>query len=212
MIRRVYERCSAVRNADKIVVATDDERIIAACREFGCDAEMTDAGHRSGTDRVAEAASRFPGYEIVVNVQGDEPFLEPDAVAAVIDAFQDKGVAIATAATPILDHTAADDPNIVKAVVAANGNALYFSRAPIPYFRNHTNSNKEMRLRHLGLYGFRREILRQVTALPPSALEKAESLEQLRWLEAGYSIRCVVVDSRSRGIDTPEDLTRIVEE
>ncbi len=205
MIRHVFERCAAAQNVDQVIVATEDERILSACQAFGANVEMTSASHVSGTDRVAEVALRHPEFDAVLNVQGDEPTIEAATVAAVAAALRDATVRISTAMTLFLPQERPDDPNMVKVVTNPRGDALYFSRSPIPYYRDAAAKHKTHN-RHLGIYGFQRDVLLAVTKLPPSALERAESLEQLRWLEAGYAIRCVTVRSRSTGIDTPQDL------
>ncbi len=205
MVRHVFERCASARNIESVIVATEDERILKACQSFGANVEMTSSSHVSGTDRVAEVALRHPEFDAVLNVQGDEPTIESETVAAVADALQDSAVQISTAMTLFLPHENPDDPNMVKAVTNPHGDALYFSRSPIPFYRDSGAASQE-HYRHLGIYGFRRDVLLAVTKLPPSVLERAESLEQLRWLEAGYAIRCVTVRSRSTGIDTPQDL------
>lgn len=209
MIQHVYERASAASNIDAVIVATEDERIGAACAEFGAPFELTSSLHRSGTDRIAEVAQRHPEFDIVLNVQGDEPAIEPETISAVALAFSAKDVTIASAVT--LAHPTDDmlSPHIVKAVLNSVGDALYFSRSLIPFARDPYTAPTYYR--HLGIYGFRRGVLLQVTELPPSPLEIAESLEQLRWLEAGFAIRCAVVESRSRGVDLPSDVDEILQ-
>ena len=208
MVQHVYERCQAAANVDHVIIATEDDRIVQACTAFGADVEMTSTAHVSGTDRVAEVALRHPEFAAVLNVQGDEPAIEPHTVQAVAAALADPAVHISTAKTLFVTGESPDNPNAVKVVTDANGDALYFSRAAIPFYRN--PSAKLTHFRHLGIYGFQRDVLLKVTLLPPGALEQAESLEQLRWLEAGYRIHCVEVTSRSVGIDTPQDLARLL--
>ena len=210
MIQHVYEHCVAAQGIERVIVATEDQRIVKACHEFGGDVELTLSSHVSGTDRVAEVASRHSEYDAVLNVQGDEPAIEPETVSAVAAALADSTVQISSAMTIFLPHEAPENSNAVKVTIAANGDALYFSRSLIPYYRDPDAQDKKF-FRHLGIYGFRREALLKVTQLPPSALERAESLEQLRWLEAGYRIRCALVKSHSFGIDTPQDLEILLE-
>jgi 3-deoxy-manno-octulosonate cytidylyltransferase (CMP-KDO synthetase) len=202
-------------------VATDDERIVAAVRRFGGDVAMTKSTHATGTDRLAEAAAALPDAEIVVNVQGDEPMVDPDAIDAVARAFdRDPGVEMSTAAVPLRAVSEFLSPTVVKVVTDARGDALYFSRSPIPFVRRGTAADLEgsaaeavrrgLPLRHLGLYGYRREILERITRCPPAPLEEAEGLEQLRALYNGVRIRVETVDvSGGVAVDTPEDLARV---
>lgn len=209
LVQRVYrgaERCASV---DRVVVATDDRRILDHVLAFGGEAVMTSPDHPSGTDRVAEAARHYPAATIVVNVQGDEPFIAAEQIAAVVDPFQNTDIAIATLACPILDELALLSPNVVKVVTNAGGSALYFSRHAIPYLRDlpvgrWLDAGKH--LQHIGLYAYRAAILQELTGLPQSALEMAESLEQLRWLDAGYGIHVGLTDKAGFGIDTPLDV------
>ncbi len=208
LIWYVWEKAKESACADRVVVATDDERIAAAVRAFGGDAVMTSTACASGTDRAAEAA-RGLSEEIVINVQGDEPLLHPsviDAVAAPL--IRDPAVLMSTAALPREDPEEYARPSVVKVVTDGRGDALYFSRAPIPHYRD---AGRGRYRKHLGIYGYRREFLLRVAALPPSPLEEAERLEQLRVLQHGFRIRVVDVAHDSVGVDTPEDL-RAVEE
>jgi 3-deoxy-manno-octulosonate cytidylyltransferase (CMP-KDO synthetase) len=205
MVQHVWERCVSASGVDRVIVATEDERIRKACAVFGAECEMTSADHRSGTDRVAEVARRYPEYEIVLNVQGDEPAIAGEAIAKVAAALQESHCTIATPVAPA-QFQDVSNPNVVKVVFSQAGDALYFSRAAIPYHRDGLPSTRPEYLRHIGLYGFRREVLLKVAELPPSSLELAESLEQLRWLQAGFVIRCVKVETFSAGVDTPEGL------
>ncbi len=208
MIWYVWDRARSARSVSRVVVATDDERIAAAVRGFGGQAVLTSPDCASGTDRVAEAARGLP-EEILVNVQGDEPLMDPsviDAVAAPL--LADPSVAMATAALPREDPGEFVRPSVVKVVVDARGDALYFSRAPIPWYRD---SGCGPYRKHLGIYAYRKETLLRLAALPPSPLEEAERLEQLRALSHGIRIRVVDVAHDSVGVDTPEDL-RTVEE
>lgn len=211
MIQRVYERVAATTILDKTVVATDDQRILDHIRSFGGEAVMTRADHTSGTDRVAEVAAGYPEATIIVNVQGDEPFIDPRQIMAVVTPFADAEVAIATLAHPISEERALLSPNVVKVVRGSNGRALYFSRHAIPYLRDVPVGkwiDQKKHLQHLGLYAYRAKALSQLTALPKGELEGDESLEQLRWLAAGYTIHVSLTDLPAIGIDTPEDLAR----
>jgi 3-deoxy-manno-octulosonate cytidylyltransferase (CMP-KDO synthetase) len=203
-VQHVWEKCCA-SGVDAVIVATEDERIASACRSFGANAELTRADHASGTDRVAEVGSRHPEFDIILNVQGDEPGIAPEVIRAVAKAVAEKSCDIATAVAPLENASDLENPNVVKVVTALDGRALYFSRSPIPFQRDRATSPPSY-LRHLGIYGFRSEALQRVAQLSPSPLERAESLEQLRWLQSGLSIYCAPVSTFSVGIDTPEDL------
>ncbi len=222
MIQHVYERCRQAQLLDEVVIATDDTQVRDAAESFGADVEMTRADHASGTDRLAEVAARRD-CDVIVNVQGDEPMIEPAAIDAAVAPFLDDPVlsfgTIATEITTIKEH---NEWTTVKVVVDAQGYALYFSRAPIPYFRidgdtaqpelprQHPKSGLAP-LKHIGLYVYRRETLLWFAGLAPSALELTEGLEQLRALEAGCPIRVVQVDYSPIGVDTEEDLERVRE-
>ncbi len=206
MIWYVWEKALRAETPARVVVATDDARIADAVRGFGGEAVMTSPDCASGTDRVAEAA-RGMDEEVIVNLQGDEPMMHPsviDAVAAPLVA--DPGVLMATAALPQDDPEEYGKPSVVKVVVDGRGDALYFSRSPIPHYRDAGTGRYR---KHLGIYGYRREFLFRVAALPPSRLEEAERLEQLRVLENGHRIRVVDVAHDSVGVDTPEDLKAV---
>lgn len=188
---------------DGIIVATDDARIADACRQFGAEVAMTSSDHATGTDRIAEVASRLPHASHIINIQGDEPMIEPsliDALAASL--LADSSIAMATAANEMDDPHLFSDPNVVKVVMRADGDALYFSRSPIPFLRNTLPSLKLYR--HKGIYAYRADFLRDFVSWPPSPLEQAESLEQLRALENGARIRVLITDDTSGGIDTLE--------
>ncbi len=213
VIRRVWEQVTQVF-ADA-VVATDDQRIIEAVEAFGGRAVMTSPDHRSGTDRCREAVEKSGGTpDIVVNVQGDEPFIAPSQLRAIARCFDDPSTDIATLVkpfTPADGLAALENPNSPKVVLGTAGQALYFSRSVIPYLRGVPREEwleRHTFYKHIGMYAFRRETLYAVTALPQSALERAESLEQLRWLENGYRIRTGISDVETIGIDTPEDLAK----
>ncbi|HEY7111930.1 MAG TPA: 3-deoxy-manno-octulosonate cytidylyltransferase [Thermoanaerobaculia bacterium] len=203
MVLHVLDAARASRRLDRVVVATEDERIASAVRSAGGEAVMTSPEAASGTDRLAEAARQLPA-DAYVNVQGDEPLMSAENIDRAIEtliAGDDR--AIATLAVP-LDAAQAPDPNVVKVAIARDGRALYFSRSPIPHFRQGPPAYRK----HLGLYVYRAPTLAALAALPPSPLERAESLEQLRWLEAGHTIWVGEAATDSIGVDTPEDLAR----
>jgi 3-deoxy-manno-octulosonate cytidylyltransferase (CMP-KDO synthetase) len=204
LIEHVYRRVQSAESVERILVATDDERIAAAVRRFGGEVVMTRADHQSGTDRLAEAAAHLPADAIVVNVQGDEPLMEPDAIDRAVAAARHRDASIVTLMTPLPDAAAVADPNRVKVVVDRNGFALYFSRSIIPHGAPASGTT----FLHLGLYVYRVEFLKQFTKLDRTPLETAERLEQLRAIEHGFRIRVVEVESESWGIDTPADLER----
>jgi len=208
MIWYVWEKARKSRLASRIVVATDDERIAAAVRGFGGEARMTSPDCASGTDRVAETA-RGLAEEIIVNLQGDEPMMHPSVIDAVVaPLLDDPAVSMTTAALPREDPEEFLRPSVVKVVVDDRGDALYFSRSSIPHYRD-TGSGRYRK--HLGIYGYRKDFLFTVAALPPASLESAERLEQLRVLQSGYKIRVVDVEFDSVGVDTPEDLNAVKE-
>jgi 3-deoxy-manno-octulosonate cytidylyltransferase (CMP-KDO synthetase) len=209
LIQHVWERCRQASQLGQIIVATDDERILQACHHFGATSVLTSAAHPTGTDRLAEAIQGFPEARIIVNIQGDEPLIDPAlidrlAIAMAEDALLD----MATAANPLAPgDPAVQDANVVKVVVARDGRALYFSRSPIPFRR--TPVPELPVLRHKGIYAYRRSFLEQWTQWSPSPLEQAESLEQLRALENGASIRVLATDDTSPGVDTPAQALEI---
>lgn len=206
MIAHVYERAASARLVDAVLVATDDERIAEAVDRFGGTAVMTRADHPSGTDRLAEVADALTA-NIIVNVQGDEPLLDPAAVdAAIAPLLDDPTVVLSTLRTP-LDPLDAANPNVVKVVVDLAGDSLYFTRAHVPYTR--PGHPEAPAWRHLGLYVYRRDTLLHLARLAPTPLERAEGLEQLRALEHGFRFRTVVTTSASPSVDTPEDLARV---
>jgi len=206
MLQHVYERTCAVRGVDRVLVATDDDRVAAAVRAFGGEVVMTRASHPSGTDRIAEVAEGLTA-EIVVNVQGDLPFLDPDMVdAAIAPLTADAALPMATVKTAIRTQAEMDNPHVVKVVTARNGDALYFSRSPLPYWRD--EAGPDLGFRHIGLYVYRRAFLLRFAQLAPTPLERAEKLEQLRALEWGYRIRVAETGWHGIEVDTPEDLER----
>jgi 3-deoxy-manno-octulosonate cytidylyltransferase (CMP-KDO synthetase) len=211
LIQHVAEQCGKAKSLAEVIVATDDARIAEVAKKF-CRVEMTRADHPSGSDRIAEVASRV-GCDAVVNIQGDEPLIDPAVIDSVANALANDEMS--TAATPIKDFAEYDNPNVVKVVVNAAGRALYFSRRTIPYLREAANSPVSEQLaafpflKHLGIYGFRRETLLNLVRFPVSPLESAEKLEQLRALENGIQIAVVKVNYDSVGVDMPEDVTRV---
>jgi len=209
MIQRVYERASLAQRAGSVIVATDDERIITAVQNFGGLARMTRGDHRTGTERVAEVAAHEAG-DVFVNVQGDEPLLDPAAVDTAVDALlEEPAAAIATVATPIKTPADIMDPNAVKTVLDFESNGLYFSRAPIPWVRDTAAKIQVRHLKHLGLYVFQRDALLEYPTLPQGELERIEQLEQLRWLENGWKIRVAEVAHDAVSVDVPEDVPRV---
>ena len=212
MVERTYRQVSQANFLDEVVVATDDLRIYEHVVSFGGKAIITSETCRSGTDRAAEALSMIGGFDGVVNIQGDEPFIHPSQIDLVAGQLRSHRFEIATLAKEIDSENDIFNPNVVKVVFDIHGKALYFSRSPIPYLRGWAQENwsKETIFhKHIGLYAYRADILMQLTALSPSRLEIAESLEQLRWLENGYSIGVTETDLETIGIDTPEDLAKI---
>ncbi|EKU72136.1 3-deoxy-manno-octulosonate cytidylyltransferase [Selenomonas sp. F0473] len=208
MIVRVYERAVEARLVRDVVVATDDERIRAAVEAHGGRAVMTRADHATGTDRLAEVAARMTDYDLVVNVQGDEPLIEPAVIDALIEPFlADENLSMATVKTEMRDAAEMENPNNVKVVTDAAGNALYFSRARIPYAR----SAGAKVYKHIGIYAYRRDFLLAYAKMPQTPLEISESLEQLRALENGCRIRVVETDAVFIGVDTEEDLIAVNE-
>ncbi len=216
MIRRVYEQASKSGLAE-VVVATDDERIFTHVKDFGGHAVMTSQDHTSGTDRCAEVAAlpQYADFEIIVNIQGDEPFIQPSQIDLAVDVLmKNKNYPIATLAKQIEQSEAIFNPTVVKVVFGENGQALYFSRSPVPFLRNVPEAEWLVQgrfFKHIGLYAFRREALLAVAVLPPGQLERAESLEQLRWLENGYAIGIALTAFETIGIDVPEDILRVGE-
>jgi 3-deoxy-manno-octulosonate cytidylyltransferase (CMP-KDO synthetase) len=206
MLQHVFERTSQARYLHKIIIATDDPRIQDAARAFGAPVRMTRADHQSGTDRVAEVAAS-ENAQVVVNIQGDEPLLDPEAIdAAVVALTSDPEIAMATLAKRIQDPAELRDPNVVKVVTNLAGDAIYFSRSPIPYVREGSTA---AHFKHIGLYVYQRDFLLAYSGLPVGPLEQAERLEQLRALENGHRIRVVETDYESFGVDTPQDLERV---
>jgi len=215
LIEWVWQRVGAMSVLDHVVIATDSEEVADVCRAFGAPVELTSAEHPSGTDRVAEVAERpeYRDYDYIVNVQGDEPLLEEAHVRSAVELVRDGGWEIGTCATPVLTEEVRGDASAVKVARAADGRALYFSRAAIPYKRDARPSVEELShepfLRHIGIYAYTRDALADWVALPPSRLEQLELLEQLRPLEAGLRIGVSIVGTAHPGVDTPDDAVRM---
>jgi 3-deoxy-manno-octulosonate cytidylyltransferase (CMP-KDO synthetase) len=213
VIQRVYEQVSSVM--DDAVVATDDERILNEVLNFGGKAVMTSTSHRSGTDRCQEAYTKLgEEFDIIINVQGDEPFIRKEQIETLKSCFENPETEIATLVKPFSEEDGVEalfNPNSPKVVIDGKSQALYFSRSVIPYLRGIEPENwlsKHTFYKHIGIYAFRAKVLKEVTSLPQSPLEKAESLEQLRWLESGYKIGVGITNFETIGIDTPADLER----
>lgn len=213
VIQRVYEQVASV--LDDACVATDDERIFDCVKNFGGKVVMTRTDHKSGTDRIEEAIEKIGGdYDVIVNIQGDEPFIQKSQIETVCRCFDDEKTQIATLGKPFTDMNAVANPNSPKIVIDNNSFAMYFSRSIIPFVRGKEQAEWLQHypfLKHLGIYAYRRDVLRQITQLPQSSLEIAESLEQLRWLQNGFKIKVGLTDVETVGIDTPDDLKRAEE-
>ena len=213
VIQHVYEQASKV--LDAVYVATDDERIYNKVEEFGGKAVMTSTEHHSGTDRIEEALLKVGGnFDVVVNIQGDEPFIQKSQIETLCKCFDDQVTQIATLGKPFESIEAVENPNSPKIVIDNNGYAMYLSRSIIPFIRGVEKSEwlkKHTFLKHLGIYAYRASVLNEITKLPQSELELAESLEQLRWLQNGYKIKVGLTNAETVGIDTPEDLRRAEE-
>ena len=210
VIQHVYEQANKV--LDAVFVATDDERIYNKVLAFGGKAVMTSTEHHSGTDRIEEAFEKIGGdFDVVVNIQGDEPFIAQSQIETLCHCFDDDHTQIATLGKPFTDIEAVENPNAPKIVVDNRGYAMYFSRSIIPFIRGVDKQNwleSYPFLKHLGIYAYRKDVLREITKLPQSSLELAESLEQLRWLQNGYRVKVGITNVETVGIDTPEDLQR----
>jgi 3-deoxy-manno-octulosonate cytidylyltransferase (CMP-KDO synthetase) len=211
LVRHVWERSLRARKIAKVIIATDDDLIAKAAREFGAEVVMTSPHHPSGTDRIAEVARRLRNITHFINVQGDEPLIDPTLIETLAAALiRNPKIAMITAATPFADPKEADDPNCVKVVTGILGDALYFSRNRIPFHRDARDKESAvMPLLHLGIYGYRRDILGKLVRLSPTPLEQCEKLEQLRALEHGIPIRVIPTTHRGIGVDTPADAVRV---
>ena len=209
LLKYAWEGCIRAKNLDLVVIATDDMRIASAAFDWGAEVALTSPSHSSGTNRIAEVARKTKQFAYVINIQGDEPLIDPRLIDKLIEKLRsDRKVGIVTAAHPFENPADAFSPHQVKVVVDLRGNALYFSRAPIPAPRN-DDGRRSLFLRHQGIYGFRREALLQFVRSKPTPLEHAESLEQLRALENGIKVHVLITATGSPGIDTPEDATAL---
>ena len=211
LIQHVWERSLQARKIARVLIATDDQRIRESAEGFGAEVIITSPDHPSGTDRIAEVATRLRGITHFINVQGDEPLIDPALIEKLADRLsRNATIAMITAATPFAEPHEADDPNTVKVVLSHSGNALYFSRSRIPFHRDANDpSSRVAPLLHLGIYGYRRDTLKRLVRLAPTPLELSEKLEQLRALEHGIPIRVVETTHRGIGVDTPEDALRV---
>ncbi|WP_026898516.1 3-deoxy-manno-octulosonate cytidylyltransferase [Daejeonella oryzae] len=215
MIKRVYEQACKSKFLTDVIVATDDYRIADHVKLFGGKAELTSVSHQSGTDRCAEVSNNYPEYDIIINIQGDEPFIDPGQIDLLCNSFNDASVSLATLIKLINNPEELFDPNIPKVIVNKLGQAIYFSRAALPYYRGSEPSNWlniHPYFKHIGIYGYRNFALKLITELPVSSLEKAESLEQLRWLENGLTIYVSETNFESLSIDTPLDLEKAIKQ
>ena len=213
MIQRVYDQAKKCEFLEKVMVATDDEQIFAHVESFGGEVVMTSATHKSGTDRCAEVAKIYKNdFEVIINIQGDEPFVDPSQITTVCRAFSDFDVMISTLIKKIDSTDDLVNVNIPKVVIDKSGFALYFSRTTIPFNRGSQENREWLNFttyyKHIGMYGYRTDVLLKLAKLPEGSLEKAESLEQLRWLENGFRIKTAVTDIETIAIDTPEDLLK----
>lgn len=213
MIQRVYEQASKSNSLTKVVVATDDERIATEVEHFGGEYIMTATTHQSGTDRCAEVAAQLPDFDIIINIQGDEPYINPEQIDLLASCFEQNDVEIATLVKSINDVDELFNTNIPKVVLDNQQNALYFSRQTLPYLRNEASDknwiNQYNYVKHIGIYAYKKEVLSQISKLKPSGLELAESLEQLRWIENGYRIRTKLTTHETIAVDCPDDLEKI---
>ncbi|HVW14178.1 MAG TPA: 3-deoxy-manno-octulosonate cytidylyltransferase [Mucilaginibacter sp.] len=212
MIHRVYEQSKKCHLLTDVVVATDDERIYEHVAGFGGKAVMTSPDHQSGTDRCAEVAEKNPEFDIIINIQGDEPYINPEQISNVALCFDEPGTQLATLVKKVQNNEELFNPNSPKVIINKNSEAIYFSRSPLPHIRGQEQENWLRHFtyyKHIGIYGYRADVLAQITKLPVSPLEKAESLEQLRWIEHGYRIKVAETELETFAIDTPEDLAKL---
>jgi 3-deoxy-manno-octulosonate cytidylyltransferase (CMP-KDO synthetase) len=213
MIQRVYEQAKKCIDLAEVIVATDDTRIYDHVLNFGGVAVMTSADHQSGTDRCAEVALQHPQYNVIINIQGDEPYIDPEQISKLAHCFNDAGTQIATLVKKV--HTLEEllNVNSPKVVINKLSEAIYFSRSPLPHIRGQEQQNwldYYTYFKHIGIYGYRADVLQQITKLPISSLEKAESLEQLRWIENGYRIKVAETELETHAVDTPDDLEKLI--
>ena len=217
MVERVYRQASLTTKLKSVIVATDDQRIFDHVKSFGGRVMLTSSDHPSGTDRIAEVIERLKNnneaFDVAINIQGDEPFIQPTQIERVISIFENPTAEIGTLIKRLENAEDLFNPNVVKVVVDGRGKALYFSRSPIPFVRNTISDNwldDHVFYKHIGIYGYKTDTLKEITSLQLSPVEKAESLEQLRWLYNGYTIHTMVTDIETIGIDTPDDLSKLI--
>jgi len=214
MIQRVYEQAKKCRGLSEVIVATDDKRIYDHVVGFRGMVVLTSPDHQSGTDRCAEVALKHPEYDVVINIQGDEPYIDPAQISKLAGCFNDPGTQIATLVKKITTQQELLNPNAPKVLINNLSEAIYFSRSPLPHIRGQEQQNWLQHytyFKHIGIYGYRANILQQITKLPVSPLEKAESLEQLRWIENGYRITVAETEFETFAVDTPEDLKKLLD-
>lgn len=213
MIERVYRQCLKSSSLSKVIVATDDQRISDHVSSFGGNVAMTSYTHQSGTDRCAEVANNYPEFDVLINIQGDEPMIDPNQIDLLSKCFEDPQTNIATLVKKISTNDELFNENTPKVILNKNNEAILFSRTAIPYLRGKTRESwieHYTFYKHIGIYGFRTNILQDLTKLPLSGLETAEALEQLRWIENGYRIHAAITDRESQAVDTPEDLEKLL--
>jgi 3-deoxy-manno-octulosonate cytidylyltransferase (CMP-KDO synthetase) len=213
MIQRVYEQCSKSTSISKLIVATDDQRIADHVKLFGGNVTLTSINHQSGTDRCAEVANNYPEFDILINIQGDEPMINPDQIDLLCKCFENPNASIATLVKKISSNEELFNENTPKVILNKNNEAILFSRTAIPFIRGKAKENwieQYTFYKHIGIYGFKTETLKRLNNLPVSALESAEALEQLRWIENGYRIHTAITDKESQAIDTPQDLEKLL--
>ena len=213
MIQRVYEQAKKCSQLSEVIVATDDDSIFEHVQNFGGKAVMTSAAHQSGTDRCAEVAEKYPEYDVIINIQGDEPYIDPEQISKLISCFDDADTQLATLIKKVLNEQELHNTNSPKVIINKNSEAIYFSRSPLPHIRGQEPQHWLRHFtyfKHIGIYGYRADILKQITKLPVSPLEKAESLEQLRWIENGYKIKVAETKIETIAIDTPDDLKKLI--
>jgi 3-deoxy-manno-octulosonate cytidylyltransferase (CMP-KDO synthetase) len=213
MIHRVYEQAKKCIHLTEVIVATDDTRIYDHVLNFGGAVIMTSPDHQSGTDRCAEVALQHPQYNVIVNIQGDEPFIDPEQITKLAMCFNNNDTQIATLIKKVITEQELFNTNSPKIIINKLSEAIYFSRSPLPHIRGQEQENwlsHYTYFKHIGIYGYRADILQQITKLPVSSLEKAESLEQLRWIENGYRIKIAETELETHAVDTPEDLEKLI--
>lgn len=213
MIERVYGQCLKSSSLSKVIIATDDQRIADHVSLFGGNVAMTSNKHQSGTDRCAEIANYYPEFDVLINIQGDEPMIDPDQIDLLCKCFEDPQTSIATLVKKISTNEELFNENTPKVILSKNNEAIVFSRTAIPFIRGKTKETwieHYTFFKHIGIYGFRTETLLDLTKLPLSGLETAEALEQLRWIENGYRVNVAITNTESQAIDTPEDLEKLL--